>query len=189
MRSKLAILILTFLATINTTTAQKNEYSKLIVGKWQSMDDPNAIETYTSKELISEYRNKVVSRSAYRISYDEGSKGYLMSHMDGTDADALVFSIQKLDNNRLEMIYLAKGKTVRYKRVGAMDPKLEGGMTVVVAKAFFHATPNPKTKKKTYLVKGQKVKVSKVQGSFVFGSYTSEKGTTTTGWLKKSDVK
>ena len=189
MRLQLTILFTAIIFALPAAQAQKNEYNKFLIGKWQSLDDPNSVEIYSAKEVTSQYKGKTLSKMTYRISYDARTKDYLLSHMDGTDADAMVYSIHNLDNNRLELTYLARGNTLRYKKISAAPPLMSSVMTVVVARAYFYSRPDIKSKRKAYIVKGQKVNITKLQGNFVYGNYTNDKGVATIAWLKKSDLK
>jgi hypothetical protein len=171
------------------------QYAKMIVGKWQSMDDPKSFEIFTDKALaISEYGGKKLMTEHYRVSYNEHDKSYLLSRSEPkSDADAMVYSIIKMDNNIMELSLLSgRGNTLRYKKVGGTSANnVSTGklLTVAAAKAYFHNAPNPKTARKAYLISGQQVSVSKEQNGFASATYVNDKGVKTTGWLKRSDLK
>ena len=59
--------------------------------------------------------------------------------------------------------------------------------TVSVKRAYFYAEPNRASRKKAYLINGQEFDYNKVEGDFVFGYFTNDKGVKTEGWMLKSD--
>jgi hypothetical protein len=60
---------------------------------------------------------------------------------------------------------------------------------VVSSKCFFHSRPEENSVKKSYLVEGDRVMVSKIQRHYVFVDFYSEySGKTTSGWLNTQDL-
>ena len=59
---------------------------------------------------------------------------------------------------------------------------------VTSEKSFFHDTPNEATKRRDFVVKGDKVIIDKITKDWVKAAYEGET-TTTFGWLKVSDLK
>lgn len=53
-------------------------------------------------------------------------------------------------------------------------------------KTYFHQSPDPKTKRKGYILKGEFVGIEKVQGSFAYCVYEGEK--VTKGWVLRKDL-
>ena len=167
------------------------DFKKLIVGKWQSLDDPNYFEVFTEKEATAEYTGAGSVKMTYTITYDAKTKSHLITRIDPTVTDPMLYSIQRLDDNYLMITYLPVGNTLSYKRVGDNNNAVSTGklLTVTTTKTFFHSSPDKKTVKKAYLVKGQQVSIWKEQNGFVNATYVNDKGTKTAGWLKKSDLK
>jgi hypothetical protein len=62
--------------------------------------------------------------------------------------------------------------------------------TIISDKAFFYEDKDVTTRKKSYLIKGQRVKYFKGgTGEFTMAFYEDEKGISTSGWMLKSDMK
>jgi hypothetical protein len=68
------------------------------------------------------------------------------------------------------------------------DEKLEITAVKLIknSKAIFHKTPSSNAALKTYIIKGDFIKVYKEQGDFVFAEYGNKKKTV--GWIKKDDL-
>jgi hypothetical protein len=56
------------------------------------------------------------------------------------------------------------------------------------AKAFFHTTMNVASRGKAFVVRGDRVTVTRRQGSWVEIAFTNEAGRTTRGWVKQADL-
>ncbi|MGB7923920.1 MAG: hypothetical protein WCF57_11805 [Pyrinomonadaceae bacterium] len=54
--------------------------------------------------------------------------------------------------------------------------------------AFFHRAPNPRAKEKAYVVRGDAVRVFKVQPGWVEAEFATDTGKKVRGWLKESDL-
>ncbi len=59
---------------------------------------------------------------------------------------------------------------------------------VTSEKSFFHDTPNEATKRRAFVVKGDKVIIDRITEGWVKAAYEG-KTITTLGWLKDSDLK
>ncbi len=92
-------------------------------------------------------------------------------------------------------------KVVNYSSESAKDVKslenekfstqLEKGIYLVnVEKAFFHSEPDLESKKKSYLIKGDEIRITQFYKDhiFGFGTYRNSKGKESSGWLKMSDL-
>lgn len=60
---------------------------------------------------------------------------------------------------------------------------------VVAPKCFFHNKPDPASIRRSFLVEGDRVMVSKVKQDYIYVDfYNSYNGKTTTGWLNTEDL-
>lgn len=59
---------------------------------------------------------------------------------------------------------------------------------VIAERAYFYWSPAGNLKQKTYIIKGEKVKVEKEAEGYCYSIYESNKKVITTGWLKKTDL-
>ena len=59
---------------------------------------------------------------------------------------------------------------------------------VVVEKAYFYTEPNESTKRKGYLVKGERFMGQKTENGFVYTEFTNPAGKQSVGWIKLSDI-
>lgn len=59
---------------------------------------------------------------------------------------------------------------------------------VVSEKAYFHDLPNPDSKRKAYLIKGEFLDTDKEENGFVYTEFKNAKGIITKGWLDLKDL-
>ncbi len=60
---------------------------------------------------------------------------------------------------------------------------------VVTDKAYFHNEPDQSTKRRGYLVNGERFTGVRIENDFVYTLFTNAKGIETSGWIKITDVK
>lgn len=60
---------------------------------------------------------------------------------------------------------------------------------VVTDKAYFHNEPDQSTKRRGYLVNGERFTGVRIENDFVYTLFTNAKGIETRGWIKITDVK
>lgn len=99
-----------------------------IRGKWQSVDDPKFVREFKEGDVVIDwYENKKVSNGMYvaftKINAPEvpfpleESAVYLQLTVTGSQADTLNFKLVKLTPDELELIYLERGGTLRFKAI------------------------------------------------------------------------
>lgn len=97
-----------------------------------------------------------------------------------------------IGEKKVENIYSSKSKqdTTPLEGEGFSSQVKEGIYLVNVEKAYFHTEPNLKSKRKSYLIKGDKIRITEFHKDHIFGygSYRNGKGTESSGWLKMSDL-
>lgn len=100
-----------------------SNYAKLLVGKWQSVDDAKSIVEYSDYDLINYYDEKIIDREPYCLSpkcmnYSEVNRAPSSKHeyISVIDSDMCWF-IVNLDEYNLTLSYTASGNTLNYKRI------------------------------------------------------------------------
>lgn len=100
-----------------------------MIGKWQSVDDAKFVREFKSGDAVTDwYENKSMSDGLWVAFTKEkapkvfpypmdDSSVYLQMTMTGTQADTLDFKITKVTPEELELIYLTRGGTLKFKRV------------------------------------------------------------------------
>ena len=97
-------------------------YSQLIQGKWISVDDEDSVIEFKDGMKIDSYSEEEVGRSEFgfydSLNIDESSikketGKYLLV---GVGGETFEYEIVKLTDTELEMIYLARGNTLKYKK-------------------------------------------------------------------------
>jgi len=97
--------------------------AKLLVGKWQSKDDPKSVIEYTPYDLINYYDEKLIDCEPYCLSPKcmNGAEVSLppSSNHDYTsviDSD-MCWYIVSIDENNLTLSYMGPGNTLQYQRI------------------------------------------------------------------------
>ncbi|MBX3164138.1 MAG: hypothetical protein KF900_06620 [Bacteroidetes bacterium] len=68
------------------------------------------------------------------------------------------------------------------------EEEMEAYYTVASDKAYFYNAPSNETKRKAYLIEGDRVLVTKTQNEFGYAEFENSQGKTTSGWIKLSDI-
>lgn len=98
-----------------------SETLKLLLGKWQSMDDTSSYVTFTKDEIIYSYDNEIINRESYELSdscnsssadtgaRSPGSESYIYIRNSDT-----CFYIIDLQPHHLSLSYVGRGNTLSY---------------------------------------------------------------------------
>lgn len=104
--------------------------SESIVGKWQSTDDAKFVREFKSGDVVVDsHDGKVVSEGKWvaftkanaplrsvAFPIDENAV-YIQMTTSGTEADTLNFKVGKLTPEELELVYMERGGTLKFKFV------------------------------------------------------------------------
>ena len=94
------------------------------------------------------------------------------------------FEIQKMAEQERKQRELVAQKAAH---AAKFQPYYEA--VVIAPKCFFHSRPDPTTIKRSFLVEGDRVMVSKVKQDFIYVDfYNTYNGKSTSGWLNTQDL-
>src|SRR3989344_4080302 len=102
--------------------------SESIVGKWRSIDDAKftrefkadgtAVDLYDNKDASGATWKAFTKEAPLSVSFPlEDSAVYIQMTMQGTQGDTLNFKLVKLTPEELELIYMDRGGTLRFRSV------------------------------------------------------------------------
>lgn len=119
--------------------------SELLLGKWQSLDDPSSGLEFTSDQRISIYAGERTSQDNYVLAGNCESTGNESTTDDpkylSLPDDDMCFYIIQLDDARLELSYVGRGNTLRYYKVpyssSADFPYVKGRILDIVETAAY----------------------------------------------------
>lgn len=102
-----------------TNSPTQSSYKTLIVGRWRDISDHKSEIVFTKNYKIDYYNNQKMDSFTYKI------KGDSLVTFDKIDSFYLYYDIDNLDKENLNLVYLARGNTLVYKRVkeGAIPPR------------------------------------------------------------------
>ena len=100
---------------------------------------------------------------------------------------SLLFSCGQNDTQKKES-ESSKVEPARDSSIKSSEVEDLGSFTVKVDKSYFFNSPDTKTIRKGYTVKGDIVEVQKSQDNFSYVVYTTASGNKITGWLLRSDL-
>ena len=100
-----------------------SNFAKMLVGKWQSIDDSKKVIEYTTYDLINFYDGQPVTKEPYTISNKcmnsaEISRNISYNHdyISVVNSD-ICWDIVSLDKDSLTISYMVTGNILKYKRV------------------------------------------------------------------------
>lgn len=105
--------------TVTPGAAQNSSQSRetLFQGAWRSLDDQQSQIRFDIGNYYSYYGGELLDRGTYRFagSCGTGDGPSLVVTIDG-DPEPLCYGIARIDGDRLELIYAARGNTLSYER-------------------------------------------------------------------------
>lgn len=107
--------------SLDPERVEKSETLKLLLGKWQSMDDTNSYVTFTEKEIIYTYKNEFISQEPYVLS-DKCMGTTNENDLNSSDSSEYIymessdtcFYIIDLAPQYLSLSYVGRGNTLNY---------------------------------------------------------------------------
>ncbi len=91
----------------------------LLLGKWTSIDDEKSVVEFTATEKIDYYDGEQMSQDEFQIYFSNTdlTKDNNGSHLIVTTYDGdMEYTIVRVGANDLELIYLPRGNTLKYKK-------------------------------------------------------------------------
>lgn len=104
------MLFLVLVLTGFASTAQSSD-AKLIIGRWQSIDDRKSEMVFTKDRETDYYGKKQELVSTYRLQHDS------LVTVDVKSGDTSYYIITSLSSKNLALMYLARGNILTYRRV------------------------------------------------------------------------
>ena len=108
----LGILLLSF----GICSAQKGINTKLLQGKWQSVDDKTHFLIFTNN-LIKQTASGMDGWDATQYTLSKGLRNEIFINRIIDNKKRRDFGIEYLDSKELTLVYLSRGNSLRYKRV------------------------------------------------------------------------
>jgi len=85
-----------------------------IVGNWQAVDDHSVLVTYNADgSVVDYYDGALMSTSKWSLINDDSGETLVVQHSD----DTYKYKILKVDTTTMELTYLGRGNTLKYKRL------------------------------------------------------------------------
>lgn len=110
--------------------AGSSGYGRLLLGTWQSLDDPR-FTVSISPSAYTEHYQKTASSLRYRLASacqcDAGAatkaaSRHLLVTYETSPQDCYCYSIDQLDQQHLTLLYLGRGNSLRFRRVSPARP-------------------------------------------------------------------
>ena len=112
--------------------SQWQRYPALLIGTWQSLQDPKSFLVITKTKYQDVYEQEKISASTYTITNDcpdpnltkhpDAAKTILVTYDATMPDEPFCYGIDLLTNTRLTLIYMGRGNSLRFKRVAQRPP-------------------------------------------------------------------
>ena len=118
-----------------------NNYAELLIGKWQSVDDPKHTLEFTSKKRISFYGTEKSTEEVYALAQTcqnssdqkESQSSEKSAYLSVEESDMCWF-IVSLSSKKLELSYVGRGNTLIYNRVEKSTKKSSENLETIEGK-------------------------------------------------------